>query len=595
MISFLIVFSLKFVGTSFAVTGNNFTIEDHLKYKINFSYHEGKSEKLNDGSAQFYGSDYSCVKDELKICLPWLHCDRTKEICNYNDTIHDYVRCNKSGYIDGILDCTCITYKPKDCKFQVGKCALNCEQHRTTDTQQDFPYHYIMPNVSDWSKNFCDKYNRTGTLCGKCKEGFHLLAYSFSLHCVQCHGGKSNWIKYILSAFLPLTLFCFIILLLNINVHSSHLQGYVILSQFASSTMLVRVGVLFGQRYPTLFRVFQFFGSFYGFWNLDFFRLFNPGICLQISTLTVASLDLLVALYPMGLMVVAYLMVKLYDRRLKLLLTLWKPFRSFLNLFHSHWDVKTSMIDAFSTFLFLSNLKLMNSFFDLLVPVKVYHFTSLEDIRYDYKLFYDSTIPLFGHEHLPYVLISIVLMLVFVFLPIFCLCLSQIHCFRKCSSALPYRWQIILHTMVDSFQGCYKDGTEPGTRDYRWFSGLVFIIRPIVYAISAVTLDAMLFPYVSMMFVVMAIIILICDPFKTKLAMHTTTLMSFVILMACGCVAAVGHIMTNQRKDIRRIFNIALALIYILPILYITVLILHWIFMNGRLFRFKWIRRVHHR
>ena len=183
----------------------------------------------------------------------------------------------------------------------------------------------------------------------------------------------------------------------------------------------------------------------------------------------------------------------------------------------------------------------------------------------------------------------------FVFLPIFCLCLSQIHCFRKCSSALPYRWQIILHTMVDSFQGCYKDGTEPGTRDYRWFSGLLFIIRPLAYVIYAVTLDAMLFPYVSMMFVVMAIIILICDPFKTKLAMQTTTLTSFVILMACGCVAAVGHIMTTQRKDIRRIFIIVLALIYTLPILYITVLILHWIFMNGRLFSFKWIRQVHHR
>ena len=46
MICFLIVFSLQFVGTSFAVTGNNFRIEDHLKYKNAFSYHEGKSEKL---------------------------------------------------------------------------------------------------------------------------------------------------------------------------------------------------------------------------------------------------------------------------------------------------------------------------------------------------------------------------------------------------------------------------------------------------------------------------------------------------------------------------------------------------------------------
>ena len=35
----------------------------------------------------------------------------------------------------------------------------------------------------------------------------------------------------------------------------------------------------------------------------------------------------------------------------------------------------------------------------------------------------------------------------------------------------------MLHVFMDSFQGCYKDGTEPGTRDCRWFSAVPFIIR----------------------------------------------------------------------------------------------------------------------
>ena len=32
--------------------------------------------------------------------------------------------------------------------------------------------------------------------------------------------------------------------------------------------------------------------------------------------------------------------------------------------------------------------------------------------------------------------------------------------------------------MLDSFQGCYKDGTEPGTFDCRWFQLLYYPLDP---------------------------------------------------------------------------------------------------------------------
>jgi hypothetical protein len=35
---------------------------------------------------------------------------------------------------------------------------------------------------------------------------------------------------------------------------------------------------------------------------------------------------------------------------------------------------------------------------------------------------------------------------------------------------------------IDAFQGHYKDGTEPGTRDCRWFAGIYFLGR-ILYSI----------------------------------------------------------------------------------------------------------------
>ena len=59
------------------------------------------------------------------------------------------------------------------------------------------------------------------------------LVYSFDMNCVECPSGKSNWWRFVLVAFLPLTVFYFVILLFKINVTSSHLHGFVYFSQGA--------------------------------------------------------------------------------------------------------------------------------------------------------------------------------------------------------------------------------------------------------------------------------------------------------------------------------------------------------------------------
>ena len=56
--------------------------------------------------------------------------------------------------------------------------------------------------------------------------------------------------------------------------------------------------------------------AIYGMWNLDFFHTLLPDICLNINTLHVLALDsIIIALYPMFLVVITYLLVDLYDRQ----------------------------------------------------------------------------------------------------------------------------------------------------------------------------------------------------------------------------------------------------------------------------------------
>ena len=64
-----------------------------------------------------------------------------------------------------------------------------------------------------------------------CVAGVEPLAYSFDMKCVECPNGRSNWWRFVLAAFLPLTLFYFIVLLFRVNVTSSHLHGFIYCSQ----------------------------------------------------------------------------------------------------------------------------------------------------------------------------------------------------------------------------------------------------------------------------------------------------------------------------------------------------------------------------
>ena len=88
-------------------------------------------------------------------------------------------------------------------------------------------------------------------------------------------------------------------------------------------------------------------------------------------------------------------------------------------------------------------------------------------------LFYAGNIKYFGKEHLPYGILAIIVSTVFIILLVALLALYPFVFFQKFLNCIPVRWHI-LHTFMDSFQGVFKDGTEPGTRDCRWFTAVLF-------------------------------------------------------------------------------------------------------------------------
>ena len=505
---------------------------------------------------------------DTEVCSPWFQCGW---VCR--EIPDDVLKCSNNQSLS-ILKCNCITYNETADFIEVGKCIYNL-----VDAAERNYILYTETHASN-ETNMCKGINRTGTLCGNCRDGFFPLANSFDMACTECLNGKSDWLKFVLVVFLPLTVFYFVILLFNINITSSYLQGFYIYSQAVSTPALSRAIYMTNRKTSYFLDPLKFLGVFYGVWNLDFFRSIDLDICLGTDTLQTLALDIAVGIYPFLLMVVSYLLITLYDRNFRPLVVIWKPFRAIFLLFKRNWDVRTSLVDAFSTFFLLCTVKFLNVSYDLLVPEQVYQLNLAGNMTTSWRYFYNASLPYFGERHLPFATLAIALLLLFVLLPILLLVLYPFGWFHKALNLFPIRWHV-LHTFMDSFQGCYKDGTQPGTRDCRWFASTAFFLRFLLIIIGMISFDAMYFPLSSMLLVMFVILLVNVEPFKESSYTNTHVIfmlhlaLSYILTTAFGEARAMGQTMMLPIKVVASVG-------IVLPLLYISAIILHWMYRRRK-------------
>jgi hypothetical protein len=503
---------------------------------------------------------------------PWKYYDNGS--CKCGDIPHEIIHCDDSSHKNvSVLNSYCMTYDEQANITEVGTCIYHNDQ-----TSTNYSLFYIVPDRSEVSNFTCrTELQRSGTLCGRCNENHYPLAYSFDMNCIPCPNGASNWWKYMLMAFLPLTLFSSAILFFKINITSSNLLGFVFYSQAVSTPQLLRTFILIVKDRPLALKALRCIGVLYGFWNLDFFRLVYPEVCLGLNSLQTIVLDLVVGVYPLFLMALTYLTISLYDKNFWPLKVVCRPFRAALRVIGENWVIKTSLIDSFATFLLLSNVKILSVAYDLLAPVYVYQLNSAGVTSRAIRLFYDPSLSYFGPEHKPYAIVGALMLLLFVLLPTLLMIVYPIRWFQKFLNLFPGRWYI-LHTFMDSFQGCYKDGTEPGTRDCRWFASVFFVLRSAAIMVAIVTKNTSFFPLSCVLFVMVAVVLTSVQPFKENVDYLTNITTMFLLLLALWYVAmaGIGISFTKRKEFVIPLLLFAFA-IGTLPLVYISVLIFHWV------------------
>ena len=91
-------------------------------------------------------------------------------------------------------------------------------------------------------------------------------------------------------------------------------------------------------------------------------------------------------------------------------------------------------------------------------------------IQSKFVTFVDLTIPFAHPKHIYLMVFSLCILTFIVMPPIVLLMVYPTRLFTKLRNHLSPRLNLAIDTFVNTYQGCYEDGTN-GTRDYRFWSG----------------------------------------------------------------------------------------------------------------------------
>ena len=406
--------------------------------------------------------------------------------CKCGKSYDDVVFCNEDTKEVGVLDCYCMTFDSTHNITVLGACLSNC---MNVSKSYHLIYHPIPTDIASAVGNtICGYLYRTGTLCGQCIDGYYPAVYSCRHENLNLNLGA-----YIAVAYLPLTIFIIFLFMFRVSVASPKLNAIIFVIQNAVSPF---------KRYMV-----------YGIWNLDFFRALLPGIhvCLHINTLAVLALDYLIAVYPMLLMVIAYTLVELHGHGFRPVLYMWRPFHYFFAQFRREWALRTSIIDTFVTFFLLSTTKLFSVSSSLLVPTEL--FTAYGDSLGLY-LYDNASIKYFGLQHLPYALLALAIITLFIILPTYLLILYHLTCCHKCLKRCKLKGRV-LDEFVDAFHKYYKDGRD-GSVDCRWFAAFYLLMRLGLYILFTMIINALFFNLATIFTAVCVVVIIVVQPYKKE-------------------------------------------------------------------------------
>ena len=459
------------------------------------------------------------VNVSLQDCPPGFNFYSDALSCKCHFSSHFYCQYKTDSHWTANLFigfCTSYSKIKREYRVVYGRCPFTSGNNRINAFTPYLPLPFEKEKLDE---KFCRKLNRTGKLCGRCIKNYSIDVFSDTFDCHNCTGFLKNWLIFAtVEGLLPLIFFV-MVLLLHISFTSGPLNGFIFYSQVLTVSLEVIVfkSAWMKSSVKHSDTISSTVVSLYSIWSLEFFRLirvFNEDfrMCLgpQLKVIHVLALHYLSAIYPLCFLLVAYIVIELHARNCRILVWLWKPLCFLCTRFRQAWKAQTSIVDAFAAFILLSYVKVVRISMILLSFSDVYNsnFTVEERV-----VNYDPTVKYLGSEHAPFAAISAFFFLTFGLIPTLLLTFYQFKIVQKCLNRCKLN-RSGLCIFMDAFQGYYKDGKDGGP-DCRYFAGLYFFFRLIIFAIFDVAYNLYLtYILLLMICILFGIITAVVQPYK---------------------------------------------------------------------------------
>ena len=311
-------------------------------------------------------------------------------------------------------------------------------------------------------------FNRHGTLCSQCKEGYSVYFHSNTNKCGENHLCSIGFLLYLLSELLPITGLFFTIIYFDISLTTGLAYNFLFMAQLLE-TMVVSVNGAVEFK-PTIIR--SIYTVLYSTLNLDFFDIDELSFCLWkgASTLDMISIKYVSFIYAILLILGFVCMFRHCTCGLK-------GKRCCKNIF------SYSVVQGLTAFLVISYFQCSRVSFMLLNRESPH---GIGGSFYKDIVFWDGSLDYFSSQHLWYAIPALISLIIFI-IP-FPLILTFDGLLLKVESKLAIRfaftrrlmpWTAIhykLKPLLDSFQGPFKD-------QYRFFAGLYFFYRFLILAL----------------------------------------------------------------------------------------------------------------
>lgn len=535
-------------------------------------------------------------------CPTWTLPTNQSTECECADTIDAIVFCDPATKQAYMHLAYCMGYYEEQDMTVFGSCVYNNyqvysgSQMNSSSVLHDTHAYYPLPwNKSDLSKS-CNYLNRQGLLCGKCIHGFAPPLLSYDLKCMNCSDVSrvKNWLILCARVMVPTTLLYVLALVFRLSLLSPKLGGFILFAQFVSSPPIVRqIVLLFGSEPDTSFwnkELAYAMISMYSWSNLDFFSLFFPPICDPhfSSTFLVFVVNFISVLYPMFLIVLTYLLVELQDRGYRVVEMLQRPFHKVFFSFRRNCNIRRSLIDVFASFLLVSYVRFLSVSLDIITAVRLDNIKNQRVGTFYWN--YDASLEIFRKSALPVVIPSLLIILCVLFLPSLLLCGCSVRFFRLLCTRVCRRGSffLALQAFMDAFQGCYKDGTKPGTCNCRFVAALNLFMRVGLYLSYSIVLGHHSFLFTISLSLVYTVFIAILRPYKSQYAAQNVIEPLFWMLFCLFQVSIFGILfLQTERRNWLSSINILIFIISITPLIYVTCLMLYWFFKTELVQRAK--------